>query len=387
MLELKTKQLNSIHKHSKQTKKPAMPELLRKEKNTEIQIEHNDKICLKSKDLYNFTRQLSNLLKAGMEIPIALEILATQTNRIQVKRIIEDFRKEVNSGRSLADAMNLYPGTFSEMYINVVYSAQSGGELDKSLEYLAEMLEKRNKISDQVNRALAYPTLMISVSIMVVMFLMTTVIPNIAALFLESGRELPFITKSLIFFSNSLQLMTPYIIVLSIAVFFAFKVYIKNPKNRIQADKKILNIPYLGRYLLEIETVRMCRSLCAMLRGGLTIVDSMDLASGAVKNSYMKLSINSISKGLTKGYSIEESFRRYGIFQPMVHHAIAIGESTGQLEKQLTSISDILDDEIDNKTNLITTMMEPIIMLIMGLLTGYIVAAMLLPIFEINSTF
>ncbi len=386
MLELKSEQQNKKHKQNRQTVKPVMPEILHREETAEKQIVHNSRLCLKSKDLYNFTRQLSNLLKAGMEIPIALEILVTQTNKTQVKEIIMNFRNEVNSGRSLAEAMALYPGTFSEMFINVVYSAQTSGQLDKALEYLADMLEKRNKISSQVNRALAYPALMLSVSALVIMFLMTTVIPNISSLFMETGRELPFITKSLIFTSKALELTTPYIIVLAIVVFFGFRIFIKKPDNRIQTDKKILTIPYMGRYLLEIETVRLCRSLCAMLRGGLTIVDSMELAGGAIKNTYIKQSINSISKGLTKGYSVEESFRRYGVFQPMVHHAIAIGEATGQLEKQLTSISDILDEEIDHKTNIITTMMEPVIMLIMGLLTGYIVAAMLLPIFEINST-
>ena len=387
MLELKAYNKTKDQKQSSKPDKPAMPELLRIDKAEEKQAKNTCNIKLSNKDLYNLTRQLANLLKAGMEIPIALEILAAQTNKPQLKEIIELFYREVNAGKSLADAMKLCPGTFSDMFVNVVYSAQSGGELDKSLEYLADMLEKRNKISTQVNRALAYPALMLSVSIVVIMFLMTTVIPNISELFLETGRELPALTKSLMLISHIMEISIPYIMAGAVLAYFVVRVHLKKSENKKQIDQKILSVPYIGKYILDIETARLCRSLCAMLKGGLTIVDSMELAYGAVKNTYIKESINNIANGLTKGLSVEESFRKYGIFQPMVHHAIAIGESTGELEKQLASISSILDEEIDNKTNYLTTMMEPAIMLIMGTLTGYIVAAMLLPIFEINSTF
>ena len=387
MLELKTYNPEQKKLSNNHASKVIMPEIVRKDK--KVSKPENDyyNAKLNNKELYNFTRQLANLLKAGMEIPVALEILASQTNKRHIKGIIELFLKEVNAGKSLADAMSLCPAAFSEMFVSVVYSAQTGGDLDKSLEYLADMLEKKNKISTQVNRALAYPALMLSVSITVIIFLMTTVIPNISNLFLETGRDLPFITKSLIFVSNAMQVSAPYLAGLLAIIFFAGKYYIRKSEVRAKLDKKLLDLPYIGNYLLEIETVRLCRSLCAMLKGGLTIVDSMELAKGAVSNRSIKESIVNIANGLTKGQSIEESFRKYGIFQPMVHHSIAIGESTGELEKQLASVSDMLDEEIDNKTSFLTTMMEPIIMLIMGLLTGYIVAAMLLPIFEINTTF
>ncbi len=336
-------------------------------------------------DVYMFTRQLSNLLKAGMEIPVALEILAGQSSRAGMQRLIKVIGREVNAGRSLAEAIGDYPEIFSDMYINVVYSAQSGGELDKALHYIADLLERRNKLQSQVNRALAYPALMLVVSILVIVFLLTTVIPNITALFLETGKELPLVTRSLILLSNMAQAAAPATVLIIVSGFFGLNYYLRNKVRRQKWDKMKLSLPFVGKFLLQIETSRLCRSLCAMLRGGLNIIESLELASAIMQNKHIQVSVRKISEGINKGMSLEESFRKNGVFQPMIHHAIAIGESTGELEKQLASMAEIVDEEINNTTAFLTSMMEPVIMLTMGLMTGYIVAALLLPIFEINS--
>ena len=336
-------------------------------------------------DIYMFTRQLANLLKAGMEIPVALEILGDQTSRSGMRSLIKQIAKSVNEGKSLADAICLYPDIFSDMYINVVHSAQNGGELDMALQYIADLLERRKQLKSQINRALAYPVLIIAVSIMVIIFLLSAVIPNISNLFLETGRQLPFITRSLIFVSNMTGIILPFAFAAIAVAYVYLKYYLRSYVNQQRWDHRKLKMPLVGKFLLQAETSRLCRSLCAMLKGGLSIVESLRLATGTVNNKYIRESIRKITDGLNKGMSVEESFRKYGHFQPMIHHAIAIGESTGELEKQLSSMADIIDEEINNTTTLLTTMLEPVIMLVMGVVTGYIVAAMLLPIFEINN--
>lgn len=385
MLELKLKPISQIKK-PQISARPIKARTITMDATNPLS-ELNDKAQLKvsRNDVYVFTRQLSNLLKAGMEIPVALEILAGQTSRVAMQKLIRAILTDVNAGKSLAETISAYPNIFNNMYINVVYSAQTGGDLDKALQYIADLLERRNKLQSQVNRTLAYPCLMLVVSILVIIFLLTTVIPNITSLFLETGRELPMVTRSLIFLSKMTQIAAPYLLLTIASGLFALSYYLRKQANRQKWDKMKLNMPLIGPFLLKIETSRLCRSLCAMLRGGLNIVDSLELATAIMQNRYVQLSVINITEGINKGMSLEESFRRNGVFPPMIHHAIAIGESTGQLEKQLASMADIVDEDLNNTTSFLTSMMEPVIMLAMGVITGYIVAALLLPIFEINS--
>ncbi len=340
---------------------------------------------ISTNDIYMFTRQFANLLKAGMEIPVALEILISQTDKLSLKALLNEIYEQVNSGKSLAEAMNKHIDVFGDMYINIIFSAQSGGELDVAMVYMADLLEKRNKLKNQVLRAMAYPTLLLVISVLVITFLLTVVIPNISAMFIETGTKLPLITSSLIYLSRGMQYALPYLSATGIVIYMYCRIYLRKPRNRIKWDRKKINLPVYGHFILEVETSRLCLSLCAMLKGGLNIVDSLTLANGIIKNCYIRNSLERITEGLNKGMSVEESFRKYGIFPPMIHHAIAIGESTGQLEKQLATMAEILDEDINRTTQTITSMLEPVMMLFMGLVTGYIVAALLLPIFEINN--
>ncbi|MBN2841591.1 MAG: type II secretion system F family protein [Sedimentisphaerales bacterium] len=340
---------------------------------------------ISANDIYMFTRQLANLLKAGMEIPVALEILIGQTDKMNLKLLLSEIYEQVNAGKSLAEAMGKHIDIFGDMYINIIFSAQSGGELDTAMLYMADLLEKRNKLKSQVLRAMAYPTVLLIISVLVITFLLTVVIPNITAMFIETGTELPLITSSLIYLSRGMQHILPYLLAIGILTYLYCQYYLRKPHNRLKWDKKKINLPVYGHFILEVETSRLCLSLCAMLKGGLNIVDSITLATGIIQNCYIRNSLERITEGLNKGMSVEESFRKYGIFPPMIHHAIAIGESTGQLEKQLATMAEILDEEINRTTQTITSMLEPVMMLFMGLVTGYIVAALLLPIFEINN--
>jgi len=342
---------------------------------------------IKSLELRTTTRQLATLLQAGLPLVPALAALVEQLDNSPLASVTQNIYEQVSAGSSLADALQNYEPVFSPLYINMVRAGEASGTLSEVLMQLAQLLEKRQRLMGKVKSALAYPILMTVVAAGVVVFLMAFVIPNIAEIFLDMNRTLP--TPTVILISTSMFIKTHFIAISIIACACAALAgtYVKSKKGKYYWDRAKLKLPVFGDIILKVEITRLTRTLGVMLKSGISILDALDIAKGVLQNSYITSHFKQISDDITKGNPIAETLKTTGLFPPVVHHTIAIGEMSGNLDEQLMNIADIYDDEIDTLTRSLTTLLEPIILIIMGLIVGFIVLALLLPIFEINQMF
>ena len=348
-------------------------------------------IRVKPKDLCMTTRQLATLLRAGLPLVPALTALAeqlqqhrTSTRPHTMHKITQHLADRVNTGASLADALQEYPNIFSNLFINMVRAGQTSGTLEEVLVKLADMMEKKARLAAKIRAALAYPALMAITAAAVVAFLMAFVVPGISKIFIDMNRQLPWPTTLLISISTFFR---TYLIVIAIAVclvIFAVVTYLKTQTGKLKWDKLKLKLPLIGDLFLKIETVRLTRTLGIMLSSGIPILDALKIVKGVIQNSFIAASLDNIAQDIGTGLSTAGAIKQTGLFPPIMYHTIAVGEMSGNMEEQLINIADEYDDQIDTIARSLTSLIEPVILLLMGLVVGFIVLAMLLPIFEIN---
>ena len=353
--------------------------------------EHQNNITVKPNELCMITRQLATLLRAGMPLVPALTALAEQLaqqgksrHAPPMQQVIQHLADQVNTGASLAGALQEYPNIFSNLFVNMVRAGQTSGTLEEVLGKLADMLEKRARLTAKIKAALAYPALMIVTSVAVVAFLMAFVVPGISKIFIDMNRDLPWPTTLLISISTFFR---NHLIVIAIAVcllIFAVVTYLKLETGKLKWDRIKLKLPLIGDLFLKIETVRLTRTLGIMLSSGIAILDALEIVKGVIQNSFIAASLGDIKEDIGRGLSTAEAIKRTDLFAPIMYHTIAIGEISGNMEEQLINIADTYDEQIDTITRSLTSLIEPIILMLMGLVVGFIVLAMLLPIFEIN---
>lgn len=341
---------------------------------------------VKLPDVCVATRQLATLLQAGMNLVPALSALIEQLHTQPLGKIITVVRDDVNAGLNLADALRRHPRVFSHLYTSMVKAGQSSGSLDRVLLRLAEMLEKRTRLQHRLTAALIYPTVMALLASAVVMFLMAFVIPSIAQIFLDMNRDLPLVTSILIHTSQFIQTHLWLVVTGFIISAFLIKVLLANKTTQFKWHGWKLRLPIMGDFILKIETTRFCRTLATLLSSGIPILNALTIVKDVVQNRYVAQQLDQCRQAIGDGTTIARSLRQTQLFDPIMIHTIAVGEMSGQLEHGLTNIADTYDEEIELKSKTLTTLIEPIIAVTMGLVVGFIVLAILLPIFEINQT-
>ena len=339
---------------------------------------------IKNRDLCVTTRQLATLLRAGMSLVPALAALTEQLQGQPLAPVIKDVHDRVYNGAALADALNKYYPVFSHLYINLVRAGETSGALPEVLMQLAQMLEKRQQLIGKVKAALAYPLLMAAVAVGVVAFLLTFVIPSLAEIFLDMNRALPWPTTLLI---NISMFLKTHLIALGVAVCIlaaATGAYLKSETGRLKWDHAKLKLPLFGNILLKVETSRFARTLGVMLASGISILDALTIVKGVLQNRFIAAQLDTIKQDIARGRTIAETIKKTRLFPPIMHHTIAVGEMSGNVEEQLINVADVYDEEIETLTRSLTALLEPVILLVMGAVVGFIVLALLLPIFEIN---
>ncbi len=346
---------------------------------------------IKPRDLCVITRQLATLLHAGMPLVPALAAITEQlqvpgknTHANLKAQIIQQITDRVRNGASLADALRKHPGTFSNLFINMVYAGETGGVLEEVLVKLADMLEKRTRLIGKVKAALTYPALMTVAAVGVVIFLMAFVVPGIANIFLDMNHSLPWPTTMLICISTFLKTYLLLIVIIVCIFIFAVGSYLKTETGKMKWDRFKLKLPLAGQLFLKIETIRLTRTLGIMISSGIPILEALDIAKGVVQNSFIAAAMNDLADNIGKGNAIADSIKKTGLFPPIIYHTISIGEMSGNVDEQLINIAQVYDNEIELTVRSLTSVIEPAVLLIMGLVVGFIVLAMLLPIFEIN---
>ncbi len=341
-----------------------------------------------SKDLVIFTRQFSVMISSNVPVVESLMVLIDQTRNISLKSLIADVAFEVDSGSFLSDAFSKRPNIFSDFFVNIIRSGETSGKLDEVLDYLADEMEKSYDISAKVKGAMIYPIFVIIGLVAVGIILMVYVIPNLTEILTETGAELPLSTRIVIATSEFLQNYLIGVLAFLVAIFFAIRFYGRTSYGRRQIDIFKLKMPIFGRLFKYIYLMRFARSLSTLIKGGVTITKSLEIVAKVVNNEIYKELILETLESINDGNSLSDVFARNDEYMPkMVPQMIAVGEKTGKIDLVLDKINDFYSRESTNMLDNLGKLMEPIIMVIMGVGVGIMVAAVLLPMYNLASQF
>ncbi len=342
---------------------------------------------LTDKDLVVFTRQFGTMINAGLPLVQCLEILSTQSENKVLRTTIGEVKIQVEAGSTFSDALRRHPKVFDDLYVNLVHAGEVGGLLDTILTRLAKYIEKAMKLKGQIKSAMIYPAAILGVAVVVIAVLMIWVIPIFAKMFNElSGGKmgLPGPTQLVIDISN---MFTSYWWVMLIgtgAIIFGTKKYYSTPKGRMVIDKLLLKAPVFGDLIRKASVAKFTRTLGTLLASGVPLLDGMTICAKTAGNKVIEETLINARISISGGKTIADPLAASGVFPKMVTHMIAVGESTGALDAMLGKIADFYEDEVDQAVASLTSLLEPIMMVFLGIVIGFIVVAMYLPIFKMS---
>lgn len=335
------------------------------------------------RDLAVFTRQFSVMIDAGLPLIQCLELLGGQQKNKNFAAMIQQVRADVESGSSLSEAMRKHPKAFDALYVNMVAAGEAGGILDQILERLSVYIEKAVKLKSQVKSALIYPIMVGLVATTVVFIIMYKVIPTFAAMFETSGNELPFPTRITMAASKFVENYAIFMIIFVILGLFALKRYYGTFHGRRVVDGVVLKIPVLGMLMKKIAIARFCRTLSTLIASGVPILDGIEITARTSGNAIVEDALMSVKRDIEEGKTIAEPLRKIPLFPSMVVSMIAVGESTGALDVMLSKIADFYEDEVDIAVAGLMSLLEPIMIVVLGAIIGFIVISLYLPIFQL----
>ncbi|MET0168137.1 MAG: type II secretion system F family protein [Vicinamibacterales bacterium] len=338
---------------------------------------------VKAKDLAVFTRQFSVMIGAGLPLVQCLDILGTQAEDKNFGEVILATRADVEGGASLADAMKKHPKTFDSLFTNMIAAGEAGGILDAILKRLATYIEKAVKLKGQVKSAMVYPIAVIVIATVVVGAILWKVIPTFAQLFAGLGADLPLPTRIVIALSNGLVRYMPFIVVGMVALVFGFRAYYRTTNGRMVIDRVVLKLPVLGNLMRKIAVARFCRTLSTLLASGVSILEALDITARTAGNAVVEEGIQTTRKSIERGETIAGPLKQTAVFPPMVVQMIGVGEATGALDTMLSKIADFYEEEVDVAVAGLLTLLEPLMIALLGGIVGGIVIAMYLPIFSL----
>jgi type IV pilus assembly protein PilC len=338
-----------------------------------------------AKNLAIFTRQFSVMIDAGLPLVQCLEILGSQEENKNFAAVILQTRADVEGGASLADAMRKHPGTFDALFTNMVAAGEAGGILDAILKRLATYIEKNVKLIAQVKSAMTYPVAVITIAALVVLVILWKVIPTFASLFAGLGAELPLPTQIVIWLSNAVVKLMPFIVVGVIAGVYGLRQYYATNNGRHTIDRLLLQAPVLGMILKKIAVARFCRTLSTLISSGVPILDGLEITAKTSGNAIVEDAIMSTRKSIERGETIADPLKQTGVFPAMVSQMIGVGEATGALDTMLAKIADFYEEEVDAAVAGLLQLLEPVMIAFLGVVVGGIVVAMYLPIFSLIS--
>jgi len=338
-----------------------------------------------AKNLAVFTRQFSVMIDAGLPLVQCLDILGNQEEDKNFAAVILQTRTDVESGASLADAMRKHPKTFDPLFTNMIAAGEAGGILDTILKRLATYIEKAVKLSSQVKSAMVYPVAVIVIAGGVVGVILWKVIPTFASLFSGLGADLPLPTRVVIAMSDNLVRFFPFLLVAGGAAVYGFRTYYATSNGRRMVDKVLLNVPILGSIMRKIAVARFCRTLSTLISSGVPILDGLDITAKTSGNAIVEDAIMATRKSIERGETISVPLRETKVFPAMVTQMIGVGEATGALDTMLAKIADFYEEEVDTAVAGLLTLLEPLMIAVLGVVVGGIVIAMYMPIFDLIS--
>lgn len=336
-------------------------------------------------DVVNFTRQLSDLTKAGMPLVRSLDVLVEQNENEKMKVMIRAMKNDVAGGTPFSDALAKYPKQFSDLYSSMVRAGEVGGYLDTVLDRLADFLEKEADLRSRIRNAMAYPIIMIFVALSVIFILTVYVVPTFVTMFEDQHLELPTATKILITASDLLRGYW-YVAIAAICLFvYAFRHFVSTPDGRLMVDKFKLSLPIMGDMVRKQEISKFSRTLGTLLGNGVSILKALDVVTAVISNRILSDEVAALKGDISEGARLSNKMKQSQIFPPVATNMVAVGEETGELERALLRIAETYEVETDRAIKTMVTLIEPLLIVCMALVVGFIVMAMILPIFQLST--
>lgn len=332
-----------------------------------------------------FTRQLATLLRAGIPLSESIGALFEQVENVKFKSIIGEVRTAVNEGSSLADAMSRHPAVFDELFCSMVRAGELAGNLDDVLSRLADFMESAQRLKSKVQGAMIYPIIMIVVGTVIMAVLMVAVVPEITKMFQQQGKSLAWNTRLLIWSADVIGAYWWLMFIGSIVGFILFRMWCKSENGQPIWHRFILKMPLIGPLARQIAIGRFARTLGTMLSAGVPMLKSLDTAREILGNVILMKVVEEAKQGVQEGESLAIMLRRSGQFPPSITHMIAVGERAGELETMLARIADAYEAEVDMKLGRLTTMLEPLMLVVMGGAVAFVVFSILMPIMDMGS--
>ena len=336
-----------------------------------------------ARSLAIFTRQFSVMIDAGLPLVQCLELLSKEEPDKRLAAAIDAVRVDVEGGSTLADAMQKRTYAFDALFTNMIAAGEAGGILDTILQRLSTFIEKQAKLISQVRSAMIYPIAVLSIAAIVVTVIMIKVVPTFTDLFRGLNAKLPAITLAVIWISNKMIIALPFMVVAGIGAGFMFKRYYATKAGRLRVDAVLLRLPMLGVIFKKVAVARFCRTLSTLISSGVPILDGLDITAKTSGNAIIENAIRTVRSRIERGETISAPLRATGIFPPMVVQMIGAGESTGALDAMLGKIADFYEDEVDVAVKGLLTVLEPILIAVLGVIVGTIVVAMYMPLFDL----
>lgn len=340
---------------------------------------------ISSKGLVKFTRQLAALLKGGLPLENSLTSIGQESKREVEKEQILSISLLIQQGKSFSDSLKEYPQTFDPLFIALISAGESSGELSISLNRLSLYLERKEKIKNEVIGALVYPLVLVVVAFIIVSLLLVFVVPNVVNQFSGLNQELPLLTKILINTSNffsSFYFFSFLTLILLISLYI--RTYFRDGFSKIK-DRFLISIPFLKEFLVQADISRFLNAMSLLRKGGMTIVESINISLKTISNSHLKGELSSSLRSVSEGSSLTNSLKKVNLIPPFVIQMISSGERGGELEEVLSKTSDFLDEEFQQSSKLMISLLEPLIVVIMGGIVATIIIAILLPLIQMNN--
>ena len=340
---------------------------------------------VKPRELAVFTRQFAAMIDAGLPIVQCLSILAEQADNKTLSNALQSIKKGVEGGSTLAEALKKHPKIFDELYVNMVEAGEIGGVLNTILNRVALFIEKASKLKKKVKGAMIYPTTIVSVAVIVVTILLIFVIPVFAELYSSMGKALPAPTQITINISNWFVASWYYLAFGLVGAIVAISLYYKTEQGRMNIDRLLLRLPVIGDLLRKVAVARFSQNMAILLSSGVPILDGLAITAKTVGNKVVEKAIMESRISISQGKTVAEPLRESKIFPPMVCQMVSVGENTGGLDGMLRKVAELYEEEVDDAVTNLTALMEPMIMVILGVVLGGLVISMYLPIFQLGS--
>ena len=338
---------------------------------------------IRSKHIMTFTRQLATLIDAGLPILRSLFILTEQVESVVFKEKINQIAKDIESGSSLSEALAKHPKVFDKLYVNMVRAGEIGGVLEAVLNKIAEFLEKRQVLMGKIRSAMMYPMVVMSLAGIIVSFILIKIIPKFQEIFSQLGAELPGLTMFLINASNILVHKTGYVVLGIVAIIVLYRKINHTREGKHVLDRIKLKLPVFGDLIRKTAIVRFAGTLATLITSGVPILQALDIVRDTSGNEVIARAMEKVYNSVKDGETIHEPLSQCSVFPPLVVHMVAVGEETGAIDQMLVKVAEAYEREVDDTVNALTSILEPLLIVCLGVIVGVIVVALYLPLFTI----